>query len=177
MTDADNAVAGNTAGEAAGKATGLAGLTAQLERMGVEHKTAEQSAIVVLPGTRKLKTVCLLTPAPDSLRVEAFVCRNPEENHAGVHEWLLQRNRRLFGIAYTVDAQGDIYLVGQLPPVLADEDLDRLLGQVLEASDGDFNKILERGFSTSIKREWEWRVDRGESLANLEQFRHLTGES
>ncbi|MCG7439322.1 YbjN domain-containing protein [Corynebacterium freneyi] len=145
--------------------------------MGVEHKTAEQSAIVVLPGTRKLKTVCLLTPAPDSLRVEAFVCRNPEENHAGVHEWLLQRNRRLFGIAYTVDAQGDIYLVGQLPPALSDEDLDRVLGQVLEASDGDFNKILERGFSTSIKREWEWRVDRGESLANLEQFRHLADES
>ena len=133
--------------------------------------------VLVLPGTRKLKTVCLLTPAPDSLRIEAFVCRNPEENHAGVHEWLLQRNRRLFGIAYTVDAQGDIYLVGQLPPSLADDDLDRLLGQVLEAADGDFNKILERGFSTSIKREWEWRVDRGESLANLQQFRHLTGES
>lgn len=156
--------------------TALAALTAQLDRVGVEHKTAEQSAIVVLPGTRKLKTVCLLTPAPDSLRIEAFVCRNPEENHAGVHEWLLQRNRRLFGIAYTVDAQGDIYLVGQLPPSLADEDLDRLLGQVLEASDGDFNKILERGFASSIKKEWEWRVDRGESLANLEQFRHLAGE-
>ncbi|MDK8768076.1 YbjN domain-containing protein [Corynebacterium freneyi] len=173
MTDVDD----TTENTAAPGGDGLAALTAQLDRMGVEHKTAEQSAIVVLPGTRKLKTVCLLTPAPDSLRVEAFVCRNPEENHAGVHEWLLQRNRRLFGIAYTVDAQGDIYLVGQLPPALSDEDLDRVLGQVLEASDGDFNKILERGFSTSIKREWEWRVDRGESLANLEQFRHLADES
>ncbi|MBP2333664.1 MULTISPECIES: YbjN domain-containing protein [Corynebacterium] len=173
MTDVDD----TTENTAAPSGDGLTALTAQLDRMGVEHKTAEQSAIVVLPGTRKLKTVCLLTPAPDSLRVEAFVCRNPEENHAGVHEWLLQRNRRLFGIAYTVDAQGDIYLVGQLPPALSDEDLDRVLGQVLEASDGDFNKILERGFSTSIKREWEWRVDRGESLANLEQFRHLADES
>lgn len=173
MTDVDD----TTENTAAPGGDGLAALTAQLDRMGVEHKTAEQSAIVVLPGTRKLKTVCLLTPASDSLRVEAFVCRNPEENHAGVHEWLLQRNRRLFGIAYTVDAQGDIYLVGQLPPALSDEDLDRVLGQVLEASDGDFNKILERGFSTSIKREWEWRVDRGESLANLEQFRHLADES
>lgn len=173
MTDVDD----TTENTAAPGGDGLTALTAQLDRMGVEHKTAEQSAIVVLPGTRKLKTVCLLTPASDSLRVEAFVCRNPEENHAGVHEWLLQRNRRLFGIAYTVDAQGDIYLVGQLPPALSDEDLDRVLGQVLEASDGDFNKILERGFSTSIKREWEWRVDRGESLANLEQFRHLADES
>lgn len=152
---------------------GLSGLSAQLDRIGVEHKVVESTVVVVLPGTRKLKTVCLLTPAPDSLRVEAFVCRRPEENHAAVHEWLLQRNRRLFGVAYTVDAQGDIYLVGQLPASLADGDLDRLLGQVLEASDGDFNKILERGFASSIKREWKWRTDRGESLANLRQFSHM----
>lgn len=176
MTD-DATTHDGTDGAAEAPAGPLGELTAQLGRMGVEHRTAGQSAIVVLPGTRKLKTVCLLTPAPDSLRIEAFVCRRPEENHAGVHEWLLQRNRRLFGVNYTVDAQGDIYLVGQLPRALSDEDLDRVLGQVLEAADGDFNKILERGFSTSIKREWEWRVDRGESLANLEQFRHLaTGE-
>lgn len=161
------------AAEGIGAGGGLSGLSAQLGRLGVEHRIVEATVVVVLPGTRKLKTVCLLTPAPDSLRVEAFVCRRPEENHAAVHEWLLQRNRRLFGVAYTVDAQGDIYLVGQLPAALADGDLDRLLGQVLEAADGDFNKILERGFASSIKREWKWRTERGESLANLRQFSHM----
>jgi hypothetical protein len=69
---------------------------------------------------------------------------------------------------------GDIYLLGRISPDLISEDeLDRLLGQVLEAADGDFNTLLEIGFAGSIKREWDWRVSRGESLANLQAFRHL----
>lgn len=151
----------------------LEALSAQLGRMEVEHQVFNDAVVVELPGTRKLKTTVLLVPGPDSLRVEAFVARAPEENHAGVHEWLLHRNRRMFGIAYTIDLRGDIYLVGQLPAVLGDGDLDRLLGQILEASDGDFNSILEMGFSTSIRKEWKWRTERGESVANLRQFEHL----
>lgn len=151
----------------------LKSLGEQLERLGVEHGIADNAVVVVLPGKKKLKTVVGLIPAPDSLRVEAFVCRAVEENHEAVYKWLLQRNRRLFGIGYTIDAAGDIYLVGQLPAQLSDDDLDRLLGQLLETADGDFNQILERGFASAIKREWEWRVDRGENLANLEQFRHM----
>lgn len=148
-------------------------LTAQLDNLGVDYATDGKAAVIVLPGKKKLKTVVGLIPAADSLRVEAFICRAPEENHEAVYKWLLQRNRRLFGICYTLDADGDIYLVGQLPAHLGEDDLDRLLGQILETADGDFNLILERGFAESIRREWEWRVDRGESLANLEQFRHM----
>ncbi|MBJ7352847.1 MAG: YbjN domain-containing protein, partial [Rhodococcus sp.] len=51
--------------------------------------------------------------------------------------------------------------------------LDRIFGQTLEAADGDFNVLLELGFAESIKREWAWRVSRGESLANLKAFEHL----
>jgi hypothetical protein len=32
---------------------------------------------------------------------------------------------------------------------------------------------LELGFSNAIRREWAWRVERGESLANLKAFEHL----
>ena len=64
-----------------------------------------------------------------------------------------------------------------LSSVTADE-VDRILGQVLEAVDEDFNTLLELGFATSIRREWAWRVSRGESLKNLEAFAHLiTDES
>ena len=42
-----------------------------------------------------------------------------------------------------------------------------MLGQVLEAADGDFNTLLELGFATSIRREYAWRTERGESTANL----------
>ena len=52
-------------------------------------------------------------------------------------------------------------------------ELDRVLGQVLEAADGDFNTLLELGFASSIRREYAWRIDRGESTANLRAFEHL----
>ena len=39
--------------------------------------------------------------------------------------------------------------------------------------DADFNTLLELGFRSSIQKEWEWRVSRGESLKNLQAFAHL----
>lgn len=130
--------------------------------------------VVELPGERRLKTNTILSIGEHSVRVEAFVCRKPDENHEGVYRFLLKRNRRLYGVAYTLDNVGDIYLVGRmsLDSVTPDE-VDRILGQVLEAVDSDFNTLLELGFRSSIQKEWEWRVKRGESLKNLQAFEHL----
>jgi len=129
---------------------------------------------VTLPGTKKLQTNVWLRVTAHALVVEAFVCRRPDEAHEDVYRFMLHRNARLYGVAYTIDQLGDIYLVGRvsLESVSPDE-LDRLLGQVLEAADGDFNTLLEIGFATSIRREYEWRVSRGESLANLKAFEHM----
>lgn len=140
-------------------------------------RKGEDHFIVELPGERKLKTTCLLTVGQHGVRVEAFVCRHPDENIAGVHKYLLRRNRRLYGVHYTIDRIGDIYLVGRISShaVTADE-MDRVLGQVLEAADGDFNTLLELGFAESIRREWKWRTSRGESRANLKAFEHLIDE-
>lgn len=136
-----------------------------------------ETFIVTLPGEAKLTTTCMLTVGNHGVRVEAFVCRHADENLQGVYEFLLRRNRRLFGVHYTIDNAGDIYLVGRISTenVSADE-LDRVLGQVLEAADGDFNSLLELGFAASIRREWAWRTARGESLRNLEAFTHLVEE-
>ncbi|MFR9730337.1 YbjN domain-containing protein [Saccharopolyspora sp. MS10] len=129
---------------------------------------------VTLPGTKKLQTNCWLIVAEHALVVEAFVCRQPDEAHEEVYRYLLRRNSRLYGVHYTIDSSGDVYLVGRvgLHAVTAEE-VDRLLGQVLEAADGDFNTLLELGFSTAIRREWGWRESRGESLANLRPFEQL----
>ena len=130
--------------------------------------------IVELPGERRLKTNTILSIGEHSVRVEAFVCRKPDENHEGVYRFLLKRNRRLYGVAYTIDNVGDIYLVGRMSlQSVTPEEIDRVLGQVLEAVDSDFNTLLELGFRTSIQKEWEWRVSRGESLKNLKAFEHL----
>ncbi len=109
---------------------------------------------------------------PHALGVHAFVCRNPDENHERVYRWLLERNLRMYAVAFAVDAAGDIYLDARLPLAGLDSDeLDRLLGSVLSYADESFNTILELGFASSIRKEWEWRTSRGESTANLEAFR------
>jgi hypothetical protein len=132
---------------------------------------------VTLPGTRKLTTECALEVGQHGLSVRAFVARNPDENHGRVYRWLLERNLKLYVVAFSVDSLGDIYLTGRVAvgSVTADE-VDRVLGAVADAADSSFNIILELGFADSIRREWVWRRSRGESTANLAAFTHLDPE-
>ena len=150
-------------------------VAAALSDMEVDHhRRGPGQYLVTLPGTNRLQTHCWLVLRDHSLFVQAFVCRQPDENFDGVYRFLLQRNARLFGVHYTLDRIGDIHLVGRVPlAAVADEEIDRILGQVLEAADGDFNTLLELGFAGSIRREYAWRSERGESTANLKAFEHL----
>jgi hypothetical protein len=126
---------------------------------------------VALPGERRLKTACLMTVGDHALELEAFVMRRPDENHERVYAALLQRNARTYGVHWAIDEVGDVYLTGRVPlAAVTAEEIDRLLGCVLEYADSSFNALLELGFGTSIRREWAWRVKRGESLGNLEAF-------
>jgi hypothetical protein len=127
--------------------------------------------VVTLPGVKKLKTLVGLTIGDHGFRVEAFVCRQPDENREQLWAWLLQHNARMYGVSYSIDTVGDVYLTGRLPhAAVTAEEIDRLLGSVLTYADEHFNTMLEIGFGSSIRREWDWRVKRGESLRNLEAF-------
>jgi hypothetical protein len=127
---------------------------------------------VTLPGERKLQTPCRIDVGKHSFAVHAFVARRPDENHEKVYRWLLERNLKLFGVAFAVDHHGDIYLDGRLPlSSVTEDEVDRLLGSVLAYADDSFNPILEMGFGSSIRKEWAWRIARGESTKNLEAFR------
>jgi hypothetical protein len=147
-----------------------------LEESGLEWERGARDGelVVTLPGERKLRTVASMVCGDQALSVSAFVVRNPDENHAEVYRFLLRRNLRLPGVAYAVDRSGDVYVTARVPAAGVDaEYLDQLLGVVLTAADEPFNELLALGFLTSMRKEWEWRVDRGESLRNLEAFRHL----
>ncbi|MFD9330754.1 YbjN domain-containing protein [Streptomyces sp. NPDC060065] len=131
--------------------------------------------VVKLPGTRKLSTTVSLIAGRHSLSINAFVIRHPDENEPGVHRWLLERNLKLYGVSYAIDSLGDIYVAGKLPlAAVTPDEIDRLLGSVLEAADGSFNTLLELGFASAIRKEYAWRVSRGESTRNLDAFSHLT---
>lgn len=137
---------------------------------------ADGTFVVKLPGTRKLSTTVSLVVGRHTLSVNAFVVRCPDENHEAVHRWLLERNTRLYAVSYALDQLGDIYLVGRMPLAAVTPDgVDHLLGAVLENADEPFNTLLEMGFATAIRREYEWRTSRGESTRNLDAFTHVTG--
>ena len=127
--------------------------------------------LVKLEGQHKLATMTWLVVGEHSLGVEAFFCRQPDENHAAFYRFLLERGGRMFGVHFALDETGDVYLVGRLPlaSITLDE-IDRILGCVLEYSDSTFDQALMLGFASAIRKERAWRIKRGESLANLQAF-------
>lgn len=141
----------------------------------IEFEKADATVFTaILPGEHRLKTTVSLVVGEYSVSVNAFVVRNPDENHEQVYRWLLKRNQKMYGMSYAIDHLGDIYLVAKISLAAVDPvELDRLMGTILENSDGAFDYLLELGFETAIRREWKWRLDRGESTRNLEAFRHL----
>jgi hypothetical protein len=140
----------------------------------IDFEKSGQSFLVTLPGEKKLQTHCALIVGDHSLSINAFVIRKPDENEAAVHHWCMSKNASMYGLAYAINELGDIYLVGRLPlDAVNPQELDRILGSVLHYADSSFNPLLELGFAKAIRREWAWRVTRGESLSNLEHFAHL----
>lgn len=151
-------------------------LAAYLDEAGLDWELGARrdEFVISLPGERKLKTVVSVVVKQELTSVSAFVVRNPDENHVEVYRYLMRRTMRRPLLGYAIDGSGDIYARGQLPTAALDERLlDLLMGAVLEAADVPFNDLLVLGFLTSMRREWAWRVARGESLANLEAFRAI----
>ncbi len=139
------------------------------------EQTSTSVFTAVLPGEHRLRTTVSIVVGTYSVSINAFVVRNPDENHERVYRWLLQRNQRMYAVSYAIDHLGDIYLVAKVSLAAIDPDeLDRLMGTILENSDGAFDYLLELGFETAIRREWKWRLDRGESTRNLAAFEHLS---
>jgi hypothetical protein len=150
---------------------------ALVEAEAAYERTAEGRYVVTLPGTHKLATTCSLVIGDHTLSINAFVVRSADENHAAVYRWLLERNTKLSGIAFALDPLGAVYLVGRIPlAAVTESQIDRLLGSVLAAADSGFDTLLELGFASAIRREWAWRLKRGESTANLAAFERLRPE-
>lgn len=130
--------------------------------------------IVQLPGSTRLHVPISVLVGERFAEVSGFVCRNPEENHEEVYRWLLQRNARMRLVSFAIDRSGDIYVSGRLPAAtLTSEDFDAMLGEALDVADRSFNEIISRGFASSVRQEYAWRMARGLDTRNLQAFKHL----
>ena len=147
-------------------------ISAALDDAGVTYDSPGPGQFfVTLPGTHKLATHCWLVAGRHALLVEAFVVRKPDENAEEFYRFLLRRNARTYAVSFSIDEAGDVYLVGRLPlHAVTAEEVDRLLGAVLQYADESFDPLLEIGFAGSIRREWAWRQKNGESTRNLQAF-------
>lgn len=145
-----------------------------LLQTGLPFERTENVVVVTVPGEKKLTTTCSLSVGVNALTINAFVSRHPDENTEDVYHWILERNLKMYGVSFAIDSHGDIYLAGRVPLNSLDTaEVDRLIGCVAEYSDNSFNIILELGFATAIRKEYKWRVSRGESTANLAAFTHI----
>ena len=161
-------MSGTAAGPAAAIESALAGL-------GLSFEAPRPGAYLIrLEGQHKLATMAWLIAGAHSLHVEAFFCRQPDENHARFYRFLLERGGRMYGVHFALDPVGDVYLVGRLPlGCITPDEIDRILGCVLSYSDDNFDAALMIGFASAIRKEWAWRLKRGESVANLRAFARL----
>jgi len=155
--------------------TAMQALRSFLGEHELDHEPIDERSIaVVVPGEQKLNTTTSFAFGDTTMTVNAFVIRHPDENEAGMYRWLLERNKRMYGLAYSVDHLGDVYLTGRFPLTsIDDSELDRIFGAISEYSDGAFNLLLELGFSSAIRKEWKWRIEAGLPTDNLSAFAHL----
>ncbi|MGO2035723.1 MAG: YbjN domain-containing protein [Brevibacterium sp.] len=149
----------------------LTGVRSWAEENGVDVDSVEESEIVVtLPGEKKLKTNVAISVFARTAHLQAFVIRHPDENAAEFNRWLLLKNLRPGPVTFAIDSLGDVYLRASIPRERLLEQLDVLLGAMLATADSAFNELLLIGFLTGMKKEWAWRISRGESTRNLAAF-------
>jgi hypothetical protein len=132
-------------------------IRATLEERGISFDEVGESAFVVrLMGTRRPAMAVRLVVGDQSLLVESFFVRRPDENAAEFYRFLLERNGRMYGVHFAIDSKGDVYLIGRLPLLaVTPNEIDRLLGCVLTYADEAVGAALEIGFGESVRRDWQ----------------------
>lgn len=117
---------------------------------------------VMLSGEHKRTVPVTLSVGDHTLVAQSFFMTAPDEDRAAVYELLLRRNLRSYTVRFALHPDGDVVLLGVLPlAAVTDDELDRLLGQILAVADATFDEALRRGFATYIAREQTWRSAAG----------------
>jgi hypothetical protein len=112
----------------------------------------ENSWYIRMDGDNKKGIALTLRVGDRTLQVESYFIRAPEqETMAAAYKWILQRNYRQY-LRFACDEEGAIHLMGNIPLDSVDEDeLDRIIGSVLEYQDLNFKTFLEIGFPKALE--------------------------
>lgn len=104
---------------------------------------------VRLHGEEKEFTTIWLTLGQRTLRYETYVMPAPEENAEQLYEHLLRRNETLVGAHFSIGIEDAIFLRGELPlGLLQEQELDRIIGTMYATVERIFPVIIRIGFAS-----------------------------
>lgn len=104
---------------------------------------------VRMHGEEKEFTTVWFTLGQRTLQFETYVMPAPEENAEQLYEHVLRRNESLVGVHFSIGIEDAIFLRGELPLRLVDEDeLDRVVGTLYATVERIFPTIIRIGFAS-----------------------------
>jgi hypothetical protein len=90
-----------------------------------------------------------LTLGQRTLKYETYVMPAPEENAEQLYEHLLRRNESLVGAHFSIGIEDAMFLRGEMPLRLVDEEeLDRVIGTLYATVERIFPIIIRIGFAS-----------------------------
>lgn len=100
-------------------------------------------------GEEKEFITVWITLGQRTLRYEAYVMPAPEDNAEAVYENLLRRNQTLIGHHFAIGVENAVFLRGDLPvSVLNEDELDRVIGSLYATTEQCFQSLLRIGFAS-----------------------------
>ena len=104
---------------------------------------------VRMRGEEKEFTTVWFTLGQRTLQFETYVMPAPEENAEQLYEHVLHRNESLVGVHFSIGIEDAIFLRGELPLRMVDEDeLDRVVGTLYATVERIFPTIIRIGFAS-----------------------------
>lgn len=104
---------------------------------------------VRMRGEEKEFTTIWITLGQRTLKYETYVMPAPEENVEQLYEHLLRRNESLVGAHFSIGIEDAIFLRGELPlRLVEEEELDRVIGTVYATVERIFPVIIRIGFAS-----------------------------
>lgn len=109
----------------------------------------ERRWYVRMRGEEKEFTTVWITLGQRTLRYETYVMPAPEENAEQLYEHLLRRNESLVGAHFSIGVEDAIFLRGELPlRLVEEEELDRVIGTLYATVERVFPVIIRIGFAS-----------------------------
>jgi hypothetical protein len=104
-------------------------------------------AVRMAQGVRDFTTVWFEV-GERTVGFEAYVLPNPPRGHQEIFRQLLTRNHRLWRAHFSIDLDGDLFLVGRVSLDEWSENVfDEVLGTIYEAVELSFRAMVRAGFA------------------------------